>query len=482
MIILDDLNVPLIANREINAMTIQTFETEIPATPPDLFAWHARPGAFERLRPPWQRVEIDQSAPLEDGSRVWIRLKKGPIRFRWLAEHRDVIKNQGFTDVQIAGPFSRWVHRHAFEPSEAGGAILRDRIDYTLPGGALGRLFAGRSVARDLDSTFAFRHATTARDLARHQRFQSRQPLRTLVTGASGLLGSNLLPFLTTGGHTVLAVPRTRAATTTAKPGTIRWSPEAGLLEPDRIEPFDALVHLAGESIAAGRWTARRKARIRDSRVEGTRNLVRSLGRLSRPPHTLVCASAIGFYGSRGKELLDEGSRSGEGFLAETCREWEAAALEAERLGIRVVLLRFGIILTPAGGALAKMLPPFRFGGGGVLGSGRQYMSWISIDDAVGAIHHALLDERLTGPVNAVAPEPISNHHFTKTLGRALRRPTIFPLPAPGARLLFGEMADEMLLSSARVLPAKLRSAGFVFDDAALEPALQRLLGKVRPS
>jgi uncharacterized protein (TIGR01777 family) len=358
--------------------------------------------------------------------------------------------------------------------------VLHDRIDYDLPGGALGRVFAGRAVARDLDSTFAFRHATTARDLARHERFRELQRRRVAITGSTGLVGSSLLPFLSTGGHTV--VPLVRDGSSSATRDDPRWSPEAGLLEPEVMEPFDAVVHLAGEGIASGRWSRERKARIRDSRVNGTRNLVRTLGRLPRPPRTLVCASAIGFYGSRGDQVLDETSPAGEGFLAETCREWETAALEAERLGIRVVLLRFGIVLTPSGGALAKMLPPFRFGGGGVLGNGRQYMSWISIDDAVGAIHQALLDESLNGPVNAVAPEAITNREFTKSLGRVLGRPTLLPLPAPGARLLFGEMADEMLLSSSRVAPAKLNKAGFSFDDPTLELALARLLGKTPAS
>ncbi|MDH3524193.1 MAG: TIGR01777 family oxidoreductase [Acidobacteriota bacterium] len=461
-------------------MPTRIFESTIPTSPAQLFAWHARAGAFERLRPPWQRIEIEQPAPVEDGSRVRLRLKKGPFRFSWLAEHRDVVADRGFTDEQVSGPFARWVHRHEFEATATGGSILRDRIDYALPGGALGRLVAGRSVDRDLESTFAYRHATTARDLARHGRFGERRPLRVAVTGASGLVGSSLLPFLTTGGHT--AVPLAREGSGAADPRQPRWSPEAGLREPETLEPFDAVVHLAGEGIASGRWSPERKAGIRDSRVRGTRNLVHTLGRLRRPPRTLVCASAVGFYGSRGDQVLAETSAAGEGFLAATCQDWEAAALEAQGLGIRVVLLRFGVILTPAGGALAKMLLPFRLGGGGVLGSGRQYMSWITIDDALGAVHQALMDERLAGAVNATTPEPVTNRDFTKTLGRVLGRPTVLPLPAPAARLLLGEMADEMLLASCRAAPAELTKAGFVFDDPTLEPALARLLGKARPS
>jgi uncharacterized protein (TIGR01777 family) len=461
-------------------MPTRTFESTIPTAPEQLFAWHALPGAFERLSPPWQKIEVQQPAPLDNGSQARLRLKKGPFWFSWLAEHRDVLPGRGFTDEQVSGPFARWVHRHEFEPAAAGGSLLRDRIDYTLPGGAMGRLFADRSVARDLESTFAYRHATTARDLARHEHFHDRQALRVAITGASGLVGRNLWAFLSTGGHG--AVPVEREGSMTSRSDGPCWSPKAGLLDPESIQPFDAVVHLAGEGIASGRWSSERKNRIRNSRVDGTRNLVRSLGELARPPHTLVCASAVGFYGSRGDEVLDETSAAGDGFLAETCREWETAALEAEKLGIRVALLRFGIILTPAGGALAKMLPSFRFGGGGVLGSGRQYLSWISIDDAVGAIHQALFDGSLSGPINAVAPEPVTNREFTKALGRVLGRPTVLPLPAPAAGLLFGEMADEMLLSSCRVVPAELKKAGFVFDDPSLEAALARLLGKVRPS
>lgn len=456
-------------------MTTKSYATEIQTDSKELYAWHARPGAFSRLRPPWQRIVIDESSPLAEGSRVKLRMKKGPFWFRWLAEHRDVVAGQRFTDIQLSGPFSRWVHRHEFERTE-GGAVLTDRIEYAVPGGPFGRMIAGRSIERDLDSTFAFRHATTARDLARHARFADRAPISVAVTGASGLVGSSLLPFLTTGGHRATALPR--VGTRRGEAPKTGWSPDTGILSPESFEPVDAIVHLAGESIASGRWTEARKARIRDSRVDGTRNLVRSLARLEQPPRTLVCASAIGLYGSRGNETVDETASSGDGFLAETCREWEAAAREAEELGIRVVLLRFGIILTPSGGALAKMLPPFRLGGGGVLGDGSQYMSWISIDDAVGAIHQALLDGKLSGPVNVVAPEPVTNREFTKALGRVLGRPTLFPMPAPAARLLFGEMADEMLLSSCRVAPRILTAAGFAFDDPRLEPTLERLLGK----
>lgn len=238
----------------------------------------------------------------------------------------------------------------------------------------------------------------------------------------------------------------------------------------------DAVVHLAGENIARARWSERQKALIRDSRVKGTRLLCDLLARYSPPPKALVCASAVGYYGDRADEILKEESAPGSGFLADVCREWEAATQPAVERGIRVVNLRIGIVLSPMGGALAKMLTPFKLGVGGTIGSGRQYMSWIALDDVVGAIHFALTNESLHGPVNAVAPNPVTNREFTHTLGRVLSRPTLFPMPAFAARLVLGEMADALLLASARVEPAQLLASGFTFRHPDLEAALRALL------
>jgi hypothetical protein len=439
-----------------------------------VFAWHMRPGALERLTPPWERVRVLERDPeIAEGSRVVLRVPVGPLGLTWTAVHRDVVPGRAFTDEQVAGPFARWVHTHHMEPDGPTASFLEDRIEYALPGGSLGRLAGGPAVRAMLRRMFAYRHATIAGDLAAHAAWPEGS-LRVAVTGARGLVGSALVPFLTTAGHVVTRL--TRGAP--ADPLEAGWSPERGLADPARLEGLDAVIHLAGENIAGGRWTETRKAEIRRSRVEGTRRLAEGLARLSRPPRALVAASAIGVYGHRGPETLTEAAAPGRGFLAEVCREWEAAADPARQAGIRVVLLRFGVILTPAGGALRTMLLPFRLGLGGRIGSGAQFLSWIAIDDAVGAITHALHHPGMAGAVNVVAPGPVPNREFTRRLARVLRRPAVFPLPAGAARLAIGEMADALLLSSTRVVPTRLLTTGYRFRHPDLDGALRHLLGR----
>lgn len=297
---------------------------------------------------------------------------------------------------------------------------------------------------------------------------------RVAISGASGLIGGALTAFFATGGHRVDPLVRRAPRADTTE---IYWDPARGEIDAARLEGVDAVVHLAGENIAAGRWTAARKEAIRASRVEGTRLLCRALAGLSRGPSVLVSASAIGYYGDRGDEPLREESPPGSGFLADVCQAWEAATAPAAQAGIRVVTLRNGLVLTGRGGALVRMLGPFRLGLGGVMGSGRQYMSWIALDDLVRAIHFAMLTTTLAGPVNAVAPRPATNAEFTRTLGRLLRRPTILALPRFVIRLVFGEMGPALLLASARVLPSRLEAAGFQFRHAELTDALRSALG-----
>lgn len=296
--------------------------------------------------------------------------------------------------------------------------------------------------------------------------------MNILVSGSAGLVGSALVSSLTAAGYRT-----TRLVRTGSGQAVIRWDPAAGKIDEADLEGFDAVVHLAGENVAARRWTEKQKMKIRGSRVNGTRTLCDALARLGNPPKALLCASAVGIYGDRGDELLQDDAAPGSGFLAGVCRDWESAAQSAARKGIRVVNLRIGIVLSLSGGALARMILPFRLGMGGRLGTGKQYMSWITLDDTVAAIVHAIKSPTLTGPVNVVAPNPVTNAEFTRTLGIALSRPTIFPMPAFAARLAFGELADALLLSGARAASGRLLSSGFSFRHPVLESAIRHLLG-----
>jgi len=298
--------------------------------------------------------------------------------------------------------------------------------------------------------------------------------MEIVVSGSTGLIGSALISSLTAAGHRVVRLVRR-----SPRPGTsdVFWDPAKAYVDTTKLEKKDAVVHLAGESIAE-RWTPQKKIRIQESRVRGTQLLCEGLRQLEQPPKVLVSASAVGYYGDRGDEVLREESAPGSGFLADVCRQWEEATEPAARRGIRVVHLRLGVVLSPKGGALAKMLPPFRTGVGGKIGSGKQYMSWIAIDDLIGSIQHVIQTPALQGPVNAVAPNPVTNLEFTKALGTVLSRPTIAPLPAFAVRLAFGQMGEELLLASQRVEPSRLQSSGFSFRFLDLEAALRHVLAR----
>lgn len=455
------------------SVTRFTARSPIPASSDDLFSWHARPGAFARLAPPWDRV-VDEGpdGPLAEGARRTLRVGRAGIR--WVAVHGSIEPGRGFVDRQEHGPFDRWVHAHRFEAAPGGGSILTDEIEYALPGGSLGGALGAGTMRRKLRRMFRYRHDVTRGDLERHAQFGGGPRLRVAITGASGLVGSALAAFLTTGGHEVVRVVRRREA----GPAEIAWDPDAGATDPVAWEGLDAVVHLAGENIAAGRWNPERKRRIRDSRVDGTSLLAKTLASVSAPPRVLVSASAIGWYGDRGDVPVDETAAAGDGFLPEVSRRWEDAAEPARAAGIRVVHPRIGIVLAAAGGALAKMVTPFRIGAGGRLGSGQQVMSWIALDDLVGVLHAALFDDRLEGAVNAVAPGAVTNGEFTGILAYVLRRPALAPAPAAALRLAMGEMADALLLGGSRVVPARLAASGFPFRFPDVESAIRFELGR----
>ncbi len=441
----------------------------------DVFAWHMRPGALDRLIPPWERVTIEsREGTPATGGRVSFRVRRGQTEIRIEILHTDFEQDRFFRDEQVRGPFTRWVHTHRFEPESGGGCTVEDHVDWELPIGAAGHLLGGSSVEAELERFFTFRHQRLRNDLDRIIRYGDGTPLRIAITGSSGLIGRTLCDVLTTGGHHVVRLVRNRE---TQRSEEVLWDPIEGTVEEEALEGLDAVVHLAGELLLGLRWTEEKKKRIWASRVEGTEHLSRALARLRRPPKVLVSASAIGFYGDRGDKPLSESAKQGRGFLAELCQAWEEATRPAARMAIRVVHLRTGLTLTPAGGALGTMLLPFKIGVGGRLGSGRQYVSWIDHDDLLSMILHVIHTSSIRGPVNATAPFPVPNATFTGTLGRVLERPTFIPGPGLAVQALFGEMGKEMLLQGQRVQPAVAEATGFEFMYPGLEESLRHQLG-----
>jgi uncharacterized protein (TIGR01777 family) len=437
---------------------VKEFRQELPYPVEQVFAWHERPGAIHRLMPPWQRTEVlEQSSSLKDGV-ARLRL---PLHRTWVARHLpdEYVAGRQFADRLDSRPFFvpvGWHHQHVFAAT-AGGTELIDQVETRLP-------------AKFVDPIFRYRHRQLAGDLAAHAFADGCERLTVAVTGASGLVGGALTAFLTTGGHRVISLTR-RAPT---GPDQRQWDP--GAPDPAIFEGVDAVVHLAGHSIA-GRFTSEHKQKIRDSRIEPTRKLTLAAHEADVP--VFVSASAIGYYGTgRGDQLLDEASEPGEGFLAEVVADWEAAVSAGASESMRVVLVRTGIVQSPTGGALRTQRPLFALGLGGRIGSGKQWQSWIAIDDLVDIFHRALVDERLVGAVNAVAPEPVTQGEYAKTLGRALHRPAILPTPSLGPRLVLGAEGERELISASQhVVPSKLRELGHQFRFDQLEPALRHLFG-----
>lgn len=447
----------------------------LPVSVETLFAWHERPGAFQRLSPPWDEAKVvEHTGGIRDGARVVLEVPAGPINTRWVIEHRDYQHNKQFRDVMQQGPFSKFDHTHRFIAEGPKASTLEDYILYELPMGPIGALAGGWYAGSTLDHVFRYRHALLLGDIQRHAQFADRPPMRIAVTGANGFIGTQLCAFLTTGGHTVLRIGRGAF-----NPGVvdIPWNPAKGEIDARALEGVDAVIHLAGANIAE-RWTDEHKRAIRESRVQGTTLIAKTIANLERKPRVLLSASAIGIYGNRGDEVLDESSSLGTGFLPDVAREWEACTEPAERAGIRVVHMRTGIVQGAAGGALGKQLPFFKMGVGGPLAGGNDWLSPIALDDEIGAMHFCLMQDSVRGAVNLVCPTPITNGRYTETLGNVLHRPAFLPVPAFGLHLLFGkEMVDNTLLTSLRVMPSVLQKAGFHFRHPTILDILRFELG-----
>ena len=443
------------------------FESVVDNRLAEVFEWHTRPGAMTRLVPPWQPMTVvAETESLADGRAV-LGLPGG---LRWVAQHEpsgfdpphrfvDELSSQGPSSwpARIIG---RWRHTHEF--SEApGGTRVYDHVDTSVPAAAL-------------RSTFVYRHRQLAEDLAAHRAAADAgaQPMVVAVTGASGLVGSALSAFLSTGGHRVVRLVRRPARNMLER----QWNPSSPA--PDLLSGVDAVVHLAGASIA-GRFTDGHKAAIRDSRIEPTRRLADAAALADEGPATFVSASAIGYYGfDRGDALLCEESVRGDGYLADVVADWEAATAPAAEAGLRVVTVRTGIVQSARGGTLKLMRPLFAAGLGGRLGSGEQWLSWIGLDDLLDVYYRALYDTRFTGPVNAVAPEPVRNVDYTRALAGVLHRPAMVPVPSLGPRLVLGEQgARELAQANQRVVPTKLETLGHQFRRSKVTDALAHELG-----
>ena len=454
-----------------------TVEADIEST----FAWFEHEGSFRRLMPPWEvaeEVRADES--LEVGSQRVFKFPMGPLKMTWIAEHTAYNPPHHFADTMVKGPFWSWNHNHDLKESN-GTTTVEDEVTYQVPFGPLGnladRVLGGMLVKSRLTRMFRARELRLQRDMEQHSKFSHLPRKSILVAGSSGMIGTQLVAFLDTGGHEVWRLVRRQP-----KQGAneIRWDPSNGEIEASELEGFDVVIHLGGEGIGDKRWNKKRKKAIRDSRVNSTTLLSNTIASLEKKPEVFVLASAIGWYGNRGDEELTEKSASGKGFLPDVCNEWEAAAEAIEDAGIRTAYLRSGIVLAATGGALGKMLLPFKLGAGGPMGGGKQWMSWISLDDQIYAIHHLVLNEESSGAYNITAPNPERQKNFAKTLGKVLRRPAFAPLPKFVIKIIFGEMGEKLTLDSQRVLPTRLQKEGYAFVHEDLESALRDSLGMWR--
>ncbi|MGI9038074.1 MAG: TIGR01777 family oxidoreductase [Gemmatimonadota bacterium] len=462
------------------SLDIVRVASDLPVSQDELWDWHLRRGALGRLLPPWERVRIvQQDRGVDEGNRTTVHVGIGPAGVDWVSEHAEPDPPRSFADFQVEGPFAKWSHRHQFTAREDGGCEVEDRIEYELPLEPIAGLVGGRAIRERVRRGIGYRHRVLRRDFERHRNADLAENLGVAVSGASGMVGTALARVLSTGGHRPLALARASSTPPNAVEGSIDWDIGAGTVDSRALDGLAAVVHLAGESIADGRWTDERKRAILDSRVEGTKLLAETLAALDDPPPVLVCASAIGYYGDRAGARIDETAAPGSGFLSDVVTAWEDAAQPARDAGIRVVHLRFGMILWPGGGALERLLIPMRAGVGGKIGSGRQIWSWVSLDDVIGAVLHAIGRDEVRGPVNVTAPGAVSNQEFTSVLAGVLNRPAVVPAPEFALKVALGsELAEELLLASADVKPTRLAESGYVFADPELEPALRHMLGR----
>ena len=424
------------------------------------FAWILYPGVLKRLLPPWVKVDFLPSIPCNK-TQVGLKVYIGPFFFKWILEHDNFKLNQEFKDKQITGPFKRYLHTHRFIPIDSQSCILSDQIEFDSV------YFLEKLIAKRFVRLLKWRQKIMKEDLELIYKYSS-VPLKILVSGASGFMGSELTTFLRLAGHNVIRLVRHKQEIGS---DTLYWDPVEGWFSKQDFEGFDAVFHLAGAPIAH-RWTKKYRKKLSTSRCRDTWLLSQVLSRLYSPPKIVISASAIGFYGDCREKKVTESSSAGEGFLSSLCQQWEASLEAVEQRGCRVVNARFGVVLGAKGGMLRQVLPFYHLGLGGRIGSGNQYLSWIGIDDAISALYHLLMTESLNRAVNLVATYPVKQKEFASILAAKLRRPHFFHLPSALISLTLGDMGKEMLLASAQVYPQKLLESGYSFRYPNLQEAL----------
>ena len=447
-----------------------------------VWSWYDSPGAFRRIMPEWEGITPVQAGALMDGERTKFKVSIGPIKRMWVARHHGVVSGKVFNDVMEKGPFGAWDHEHKFVAKTDSTSSIEDTIQWRLPLHPLTFWTAPFTVKGRMDQMFAFRTARVQNDLERIAAFAHLPRQRILISGSTGLIGLQLCAFLSAAGHSItrLVRPSTQLPSDAQGDDVVVWNDQTGEVVSGDLNGFDTVIHLAGAGIGDKRWSKARKALIESSRTVPTHNLATLLAGLDQPPKAFLCGSAIGFYGNRGDETLNESSSPGSNFLADVCRNWEAAAQPAVDAGIRTVWLRTGLVITPMGGVLQKLLLPAKLGAGGPVGNGRQQYSWISLDDQIYAIHHLMMNDTCEGAFNLTAPEPLPQKRFAKTLGRVLRRPAFAPLPGFVLKIMLGEMAQGLVLDGQRVLPERLEASGYRFQHRDLETCLRQCLGRQR--
>jgi uncharacterized protein (TIGR01777 family) len=461
-----------------------SYESSFDAPVDDLFNWHETAGAFERLNPAYEPVQlISHTGGIKDGAIVKIKILPplylpSFLGIKWTLTHKNYIKNNQFEDHQLVGPFAKWQHRHLFKPIGHNRSILTDDIQFSLPLGYLSEPLLGWFFKSKLNKLFAYRHRITKCDLEVISKYKNcfETPQRILVSGASGLVGKSLVGFLKLAGHQVFKLSRVK----TDDPDSIFWDPYSRIIDTNKLSNIDHFIHLAGENVGQ-RWTKKIKNKILSSRIDTTKFLVDVIKSLSSKPKSFICASASGFYGINQLSPQDENCQKGSGFLSDVVKEWEDATIPLKQIGVRVCNPRISVILSPEGGALYKLLPAFLLGVGGPIGLGKNFMSCISKDDLIYAIYHLIATPNIEGPVNMALPEPApTNKQFSNILAKTLKRPCIFAVPPFVLKLVFGEMAQQTILSSTNLSVKKLIDSGFEFKYPTLSSVFKFNLGTTK--